>query len=188
MLKLQIIIASTRPSRKGPLVAQWIFERAQNSADFEVELIDLAQVNLPLFDESNHPRLQKYEHEHTLRWSATVARADAFIFVTPEYNYGAPPSLINALCYLSKEWSEKPAAFVSYGGVSGGTRAVQMCKQTLTTLGVMPLPQAVSIPFFTEHIDAASNQFVAQPVQNQSADTMLTALARWGKALKTMRT
>src|SRR5690554_83519 len=188
MLKLQVIIASTRPSRKGPIVADWIYERAQQSADFEVELIDLAEVNLPLFDESNHPRLQKYEHEHTLRWSAIVERADAFIFVTSEYNYGAPPSLVNALTYLSKEWSYKPAAFVSYGGVSGGTRSVQMCKQSLTTLGVMPIPQAVSIPFFTKHIDSESNQFVAEDIQNKSADTVLKELARWAQALKGMRT
>lgn len=187
MLHLQVIIASTRPERKGPVVADWFLKIAKNNPDFEVELIDLADVDLPLFNEPKHPRMQQYEHEHTRQWSETIDRADAYIFVTPEYNFGPPPSLSNAFTYLAKEWGYKPAAFVSYGGVSGGTRAVQMIKQTLTTLSVMPITAAVSLPFFAKSIDDETNKFTPDEVQNEAATAMLGELARWAEALKPMR-
>ena len=120
------------PESPGPAVAEWFLHRARLHGKFTVDSIDLATVNLPMFDEPRHPRLGQYEHEHTKRWSATVARADAFVFVTPEYNYGAPPSIVNAIDYLNREWAYKPVGFVSYGGVSGGTRSVQMIKQIVT--------------------------------------------------------
>src|SRR4051812_37151309 len=119
-LRLQILIASTRPGRQGPAIAKWFFTAAQQHAKFDVELIDLADMNLPILDEPNHPRMKKYEHEHTKRWSATVERADAFVFVAPEYNFGPTPALLNAMNYLYLEWNYKPLAFVSYGGISGG--------------------------------------------------------------------
>jgi NAD(P)H-dependent FMN reductase len=134
MLKLHVVIASTRPGRVGPVIGKWFHEFAVGHGKFEVELVDLADPQLPLMDEPAHPRLQQYEHQHTRAWSAKVDEADAFVFVTPEYNYSAPPSLINALDYLYKEWNYKPAGFVSYGGISGGIRAVQMIKQMVTTL------------------------------------------------------
>src|ERR1700761_4265801 len=110
----------------------------------------------PLPHEPRHPRFPQYEHEHTKRWSATVTRADAFVFVTPEYDHGPPASLVNALQYLQKEWAYKPVAFVSYGGVSGGTRAVNGIKVTVVSLKMMPIFEAVSIPFFTAFIDSES--------------------------------
>ena len=113
----------------------------------EVQLVDLQEVNLPVFDEPNHPRLAKYERAHSKAWSATVKGLDAFAFMTPEYNYGPPPALLNALDFLFHEWACKPAIFVSYGGVSAGLRSVQMSKLTLTALKVMPLPEGVPIPF-----------------------------------------
>ncbi len=117
MLNLQVIIASTRPSRMGPKAGAWAFERVRAHAKFAVELVDLAEVNLPMFDEPRHPRLQEYEH--TKAWSARVAAADTFVFVTPEYNYSAPPPLVNALDFLFHEWAYKPAGFGSYGGDVG---------------------------------------------------------------------
>ncbi|HET8598477.1 MAG TPA: NAD(P)H-dependent oxidoreductase, partial [Castellaniella sp.] len=122
-LKLQVIICSTRPGRVGPAVARWFHGFARNHGQFDVELVDLADFALPLYDEPVHPRMQQYEHDHTKRWSASVAAADAYIFVTPEYNYSAPPTLVNALDFVYKEWNYKPCGFVSYGGVSGGLRA-----------------------------------------------------------------
>jgi len=122
--KLHIIICSTRPGRVGPSVAQWAYDAAVAHGGFEPVLVDLASFGLPVFDEPEHPRLGKYQHAHTKAWSASVAAADAFVFVTPEYNFGPPPALVNALNYLSREWQYKPAAFVSYGGHSGGMRAV----------------------------------------------------------------
>src|SRR3954465_5177489 len=144
-LILHTIVCSTRPGRVGLSVARWFHEIATQHGGFDAKLVDLAEFNLPVYDEPKHPSLQQYEHEHTKRWSASVSAADAFVFVTPEYNYGPPPSVLNALDYVYKEWNYKPAAFVSYGGVSGGLRAVQGTKQTLTTLKMVPLVEAVVI-------------------------------------------
>ena len=92
---LQIIIGSTRPGRVGPSVAAWIHDRAVKHGGFEVELIDLAEVNLPIFDEPKHPRFGEYVHQHTRDWSATISRGDAYIFVIPEYNYGFNAAIKN---------------------------------------------------------------------------------------------
>src|SRR5258708_36559191 len=116
---LQIIIGSTRPGRVGPAVADWIYERAIAHGGFSVELIDLAEVNLPLFDEPKHPRLRDYTHQHTKDWSAPISRADGFIFVAPKYNYGFNAAIKNAIDYLHGEWQGKAVGFVSYGGVAG---------------------------------------------------------------------
>ncbi|RYG47148.1 NADPH-dependent oxidoreductase [bacterium] len=149
-------------------------------------MIDLAEVGLPLFDESRHPRLRQYEHEHTKRWSAIVDSADAFVFVTPEYNFGTPPSLVNALDYLVAEWAYKPAGFVSYGGVSGALRSVQMTKNFLTTLKMMPIPEAVVLPMFTHHMNA-EGVFAPPELQEKAAVTMLAELLRWTEAMKVLR-
>ena len=120
-LVLDVIVASTRPARGGLHVAHWFLERAIDHAGFQVELVDLAQVDLPMFDEPRHPKLRHYEHDHTKVWSSIVDPADAFVIVTPEYNHGPPPALVNALAVLSREWAYKPVGFVSYGSVSGGS-------------------------------------------------------------------
>jgi NAD(P)H-dependent FMN reductase len=188
MPRLQIIIVSTREGRKGTAVAAWFVQQAQQHGAFDVDVVDLAEMALPLFDEPEHPRLQKYQHDHTRAWSARVASADAFVFVTPEYNFSAPPSLLNALDYLAREWAYKAAGFVSYGGASGGTRAVQMAKMTMTTLKMVPLVEAVAIPFFAKFLDASSGAFAADANQNAAAVTMLNELARWTSALAALRT
>jgi NAD(P)H-dependent FMN reductase len=185
-MKLHIVITSTRERRAGTPVAAWFAERARAHGKFELEVIDLADVALPLLDEPNHPNQRKYEHEHTRAWSAIVARADAFVFVVPEYNYGMPPALLNALDYLFYEWHYKPAAFVSYGGVSGGTRSVQMAKPVMTTLKMMPIPEAVSLPFFTKQIGADGRFEPGEPVE-ASAVKLLDELLRWATALATLR-
>src|SRR5258708_33696209 len=183
---LQVVIVSTRKGRKGEGVAKWFDARARVHGGFDVELVDLVEVNLPLFDEPEHPRFKKYQQEHTKRWSERVARADAFVFVTPEYNYSAPPSLVNALDYLAHEWAYKPVGFVSYGGVSGGTRSVQMTKLQVTALRLMPIPEAVSLPFFAKMF-AAVGTFAPEQTQNQAAAAMLDELKRWTTALHTLR-
>src|SRR5450432_3830534 len=139
MSKLSVIIGSTRPGRVGLPIGQWFFECAKAHGKFDVQLVDLKEQNLPLLDEPKHPRFSQYEHEHTKAWSAIVAESDAFVFVTPEYNYSPAPALLNALDYLFHEWAYKAAGFVSYGGVSGGIRAVQMIKQPLGVLKVVSI-------------------------------------------------
>mgnify|MGYP001043109919 CR=1 FL=1 len=186
MPKLNVIACSTRPSRNGLPIAQWFHSFAQKHGGFESELIDLAELNLPVFDEPEHPRLQKYQHEHTKKWSSIVANADAFVFVLPEYNFGPPPSFVNAIDYLSREWHYKPAGFVSYGGMSGGVRAVQGAKLLLTTMKVVPMLEAVTIPNFAQHI-SADKQFVATTVHEEAATTMLNEMIRWARALAPLR-
>ena len=185
-LKLQVIICSTRPGRVGPAVARWFHEFARKHGQFDVELVDLADFKLPLYDEPVHPRMQQYEHEHTKRWSASVAGADAYIFVTPEYNYSAPPSLVNALDFVYKEWNYKPCGFVSYGGVSGGLRAVQSVKPQVTTLKMMPMVEGVAIPMVPKHIQE-NGEFASNELIDTSATTLLDELLRWATALKTLR-
>jgi len=186
MPKLNIIVCSTRPTRAGLPIAQWFHSFAQKHGGFDCELVDLAAFNLPVFDEPEHPRLQKYQHEHTKKWSASVASADAFVFVTPEYNYGPPPSFVNALNYLNREWHYKPAGFVSYGGVSGGIRAVQTEKLALTTMKVVPLLEAVTIPNFMQHI-TEEKTFTPNQLHEDSASAMLNELIRWSRALAPLR-
>src|SRR5580658_3918379 len=97
MFNLSIIIASTRPGRKGPAIASWFAEIAKQQVDFNVEVLDLAKINLPLFDEPGHPRFQKYEHQHTKDWSEKIGRADAIVIVLPEYNFSYPATIKNAI-------------------------------------------------------------------------------------------
>jgi NAD(P)H-dependent FMN reductase len=185
MPKLSVVIGSTRPGRVGLPIGQWFFERARLHGKLDVQLIDLKELNLPLLDEPKHPRLGEYEHEHTKAWSRLVAASDAFVFVTPEYNFSAPPALLNALDYLYNEWGYKPAGFVSYGGQSGGIRAVQMLKQTLISMKVVGIPEAVVIPFFSQFL--VDGAFRGNESHEKMVTTLLDELARWTDALATLR-
>lgn len=186
MPTLMIIIASTRPGRVGLPVGQWFEARARAHAGFDVDFADLAEIDLPFLDEPNHPRLKQYTHQHTKDWSARVSAADAFAFVTPEYNYGMSAPLKNAIDFLHSEWNFKPGGFVSYGGISAGTRAVQMTKQVVTTLRVYPTAAAVSIPFVAQFIDD-EGQVQANEVMEQAADAMLDELLLLSDALSALR-
>ena len=182
---LQVIAASTRPGRKGIAIARWVQQLAEQHGGFEVELVDLAEVNLPVFDEPQHPRLQQYAHQHTKDWSATVKRADAFVFVTPEYNHSFPAALKNALDYLSVEWADKPVGLVSYGGVSAGVRAATALKPILAALRMIPVVEAVSIPFFTQFF--RDGEFEASSELEAGAKAMLDELLRLAAAFEPLR-
>lgn len=184
--QLLIVITSTRPGRVGLPVGQWFAQRARDHGAFDVRVADLKEINLPMMDEPKHPRLRQYEHQHTKDWSATVEAADAFAFVLPEYNYAFNAPFKNAIDYLNHEWQYKPAGFVSYGGVSAGTRSVQMAKQVVSTLKMMPLPEAVSIPFVAQFLDE-HRQIKANDVMEQAQKALLDELARWEAALRPLR-
>lgn len=174
---LAIVIGSTRPGRVGPKFAEWFRGCAVAHGGFDVDLIDLAEVNLPLLDEPNHPRLHQYIHQHTIEWSQKIEPADAFVFVTPEYNFGYNAALKNAIDYLCGEWADKAVGFVSYGGVAGGTRAVQQLKQIVTSLKMIPVLESVNIPFFSQFIDEAGH-VRPNDVMTRAADAMLDELVR----------
>ena len=180
-----IVIASTRPGRGGWPVAQWFIRRATEHNGFDVHVVDLLELKLPLLDEPNHPRLRQYTNRHTREWSEQVDAADAFVFVTPEYNHGYPASLKNAIDFLHHEWRHKPVGFVSYGGVAAGTRSVEQLQQVVTAVKLFPLFEQVNIPFYQQFIeDGAVN---ANEVMEQSAVTMLDQLVRMEALLRPMR-
>jgi NAD(P)H-dependent FMN reductase len=182
---LQVLVVSTREGRVGRIIADWFVEHARAHASFDVEVVDLKELALPMLDEPHHPRFRRYEHPHTKAWGAIVDRADAFAFVTPEYNFGCPPSLLNALDYLFFEWQYKPVAFVSYGGVSGGLRSVQMTKMVATTLKLVPMVEAVTIPLVGQQIK--DGRFDATDKHTGAIPPMLTELRRWTDALSVLR-
>lgn len=186
-VKVGIVIASTRPGRVGLSVGQWVRDRAAEHAGFEIKVLDLAEINLPFMDEPNHPRLRQYIHQHTKDWSAAIDDLDAFVFVLPEYNYGMTAPLKNALDFLSQEWQYKPVGLVSYGGLAGGTRAAQMLKQVVTALKMMPLTEAVAIPFVNQYLDDEQRFQPTESMEN-SLETMFKELGRWAVALQAMRT
>lgn len=184
--KLHVVVCSTRPGRVGPSVARWFNEFVANHGGFDANLVDLADFKLPVYDEPIHPAKQDYQRAHTKAWSESVAAADAYIFVMPEYNYFPPPALVNALDYVYREWNYKPCGFVSYGGASGGLRAVQAAKLHVATLKMMPMVEGVMVPMVANLIDEAG-VFKSNDLIDASAVTLLDELLRWTRGLKAMR-
>lgn len=182
---LQIIIGSTRPGRVGLKVGEWFYDLAKTQQLFSVELLDLAEINLPFMDEPNHPRLHRYTKQHTIQWSEIITRGDAYIFITPEYNYGIPAPLKNAVDFLYQEWVAKPLSFISYGGMAGGARSTQMMKQVVTTLNMVPIADTIHIPYITKHI--ANGKFLSDDHINKATISMLRKLAVWSKYGKEIR-
>jgi NAD(P)H-dependent FMN reductase len=151
---LQIIIGSTRPGRRGAVVGRWFHNLAARHDRFDVELIDLAEVGLPLLDEPQPPGRGPYAQEHTRRWSRTISAGQAYVFVVPEYNHGYNAATKNALDFLNKEWRHKPVGFVGYGGIAAGARAIQALTPVVVSLGMTPLPRAVHIPLINRAVTA----------------------------------
>ena len=186
MPTLQIIVASTRPGRVGLPIGRWVRDRAVEHGAFEVELVDLAEVGLPFLDEPKHPRLGEYQHQHSKEWSATITRGDAFVFVTPEYNHSFNAPLKNAIDFLYAEWQYKPVGFVSYGGVAGGTRAVQALKPILAILRMTPTVATVPIPFFGQYVDG-QGRFLGSDALNLACVGMFDELQRLDGILRPAR-
>ncbi|WP_285040678.1 NAD(P)H-dependent oxidoreductase [Plantibacter sp. LMC-P-059a] len=152
MPHLMIVTGSVRAERVGGAVADWVVGVAGADERFTVDAVDLRELALPFMDEPAHPRKRAYTKRHTIEWSERVDRADAFVFVTPEYNYSFAPALKNALDYLMHEWSRKPVGIVSYGGLSGGTRGVVALRPVLQALGLVSTGANVEIPYVARQI------------------------------------
>ncbi|GAB2958255.1 bifunctional NAD(P)H-dependent oxidoreductase/GNAT family N-acetyltransferase [Micromonospora polyrhachis] len=183
-----VIVASTRPGRLGPAIADWFVQAALPAATASgvtLDIADLADIGLPLLDEPEHPSSGTYVHEHTRSWSRQVAAADAFVVVTPEYNYGMPAALKNAFDVLYHEWAWKPVGFVSYGNTSAGTRSVQMTKQVVTTLRMLPIGATVALRI-AESIN--DGQVLQSAGLDESARRMLLELSRVASAMRPLRT
>lgn len=187
MTRLGVIIGSTRQGRVGLPVATWFVEHARQHGKFDISVLDLTVIALPLLEEPKHPRLAQYQDPRTIAWSNTIKALDAFVLVTPEYNYSSPPALVNALDHLYQEWNYKPAAFVNYGGISGGTRGAEVTKQILYSLKMVPITEAVTIPFVAKQIDPESGRFLANDTNGKAATVLLDELLRWSEALRVLR-
>ncbi|WP_328907199.1 bifunctional NAD(P)H-dependent oxidoreductase/GNAT family N-acetyltransferase [Streptomyces sp. NBC_00234] len=186
-IRVLVLVCSTRPGAFGPAVGKWLAETiTPRAVELGVELVPVAlgDLDLPFLDEEEHPSSGVYRHEHTRRWSAIVDAADGFIVVTPEYNYGMPAALKNALDYLGREWAWKPIGFVSYGHTSAGTRSVQHSKQVVTTLRLVPLASTVAIRIS----DAVENGRIRPNAGLDGAAVgVLDELVRVAHALRPMR-
>jgi len=186
MSKLMMIVASTRPGRVGLPVSKWFGTCVEQHGAFELEVVDLLELNLPFMDEPKHPRFADYQHQHTKDWSSRVDAADAFAIVMPEYNYGFNAPIKNAIDFLYREWHYKPAGLVSYGGIAAGTRAAQMLKQVLTTVKLTVPSEAVAIPFVAKLLNDDGTIEPNDSMQ-RSAFALLDELVRLDRVLLTLR-
>jgi len=184
MLRIAIIIGSTRPGRKAEAVAKWVYEIAQKRSDAEFELVDIKNFNLPLLDEPVSPIMGQYTHQQTKTWSAKIASFDAYVFVTPEYNHGTSGALKNAIDFLYHEWVNKAAGFVSYGG-AGGARAVEQLRLVMAEVQIATVRNQVLLSMFTDF----ENFSVFKPAayHEKSVNAMFDQVIAWGGALKTLR-
>lgn len=184
MLKIAIILGSTRPRRNGEAVAQWVLELARKRNDADFELIDLAEVDLPFLDEPIPPSQGKYAMVHTKKWAARIEEFDAFVLVVPEYNHGVPAVLKNAIDYLYKEWNNKVAGFVGYGSL-GAARSVEQLRLVMAELQVATVRTQVALLLTTDLKDM--KEFSPDPRHAKDLSTMLDQLQSWGVALRKVR-
>jgi NAD(P)H-dependent FMN reductase len=184
MIRIGIIIGSTRPGRVGADVARWVHERARQRQDAQFDLVDLADFDLPLLDEPVPPSQGQYSKPHTRAWAAAIAGYDAFVFVTPEYNHGTSGALKNAIDFLYAEWNNKAAGFVGYGS-AGGTRAVEHLRLVMAEVQVATVRSQVALSLFTDFENF--REFKPAPRQVQPLERMLDQLIAWGEALKIVR-
>jgi NAD(P)H-dependent FMN reductase len=185
MLKVAIIIGSTRPGRKAEAVARWVYDIAAKRSDASFEVVDLAAFDLPLLDEALPPIVNQYAKPHTKAWAAKIATFDAFVFVTPEYNHSTSGALKNAIDFLFREWNDKAAGFVGYGGV-GGARAVEHLRLVMGEIKVAAVRAQVALSLYTDFENFTTLK--PGPHQEAAVNAMLDDLVAWGLALQAMRT
>jgi NAD(P)H-dependent FMN reductase len=184
MIRLGIIVGSTRPGRKAEAVARWVHGIAKKRGDAEIEVVDIEEFKLPLLDEPIPPSRGQYDHQHTKVWSAKIDSFDAYVFVTPEYNHGTSGALKNAIDYLYREWNNKAAGFVGYGG-AGGVRAVEQLRQVMGELQIADVRAQVMLSLFTDFENFTI--FKPGPNQEKSVNAMLDQVIAWGGALQSLR-
>lgn len=185
MTRLMIVVASVRPGRVGLPVAEWARRHADADDRFEVDLVDLAELALPFMDEPAHPAKRQYTKPHTLAWSERADAADAFLFVTPEYNHSYAPALKNAIDYLFHEWTHKAVGLVSYGGVAAGSRGAVALQPVLSYLRMVKTGTSVEIPFVGRHV--ADGAFTPEAEHESAMRALLGELAELDAALRVLR-
>lgn len=184
MLKVGIIIGSTRPGRNGEAVAKWVYDIAKQRSDAEFEVVDIKDYNLPLLDEAVPAGYQQYSQAHTKVWSEKIKSFDAFIFVTAEYNHAPTGALKNAIDYLAVEWNNKSVGFVGYGSL-GGSRAVEQLRLIAGELQMADVREQVALSLFTDF----ENFSVFKPASMHEGklNAVIDQVVAWGEALKPLR-
>jgi len=184
MLRIAILIGSTRPGRKADAVARWVFGIAQQHAGATFELVDLGDYHLPLLDEPVPPAMGQYTQPHTQAWARTIASFDGFVFVTPEYNHGIPGALKNAIDFLYAEWNNKAAGFVSYGSANG-VRAVEQLRLVMGELQVADVRAQVMLSLFADFEQFST--FKPGAHHDKTVRVMLDQVIAWSGALRVLR-
>ncbi|MFC7277345.1 NADPH-dependent FMN reductase [Paractinoplanes rhizophilus] len=184
MVKIAVVLGSTRPGRNGEAVARWVYDLAGKRSDAEFELLDIADFDLPMLDEPVPPSMGQYSHEHTRRWAAKVAEFDGYVFVTPEYNHSTSAALKNALDHVYAEWNNKAAGFVSYGS-AGGIRAVEQLRLMMAELQVATVRAQVALSLFTDFENYSSFHPAAD--HEPAVTALLDQLVCWSQAMKSVR-
>jgi NAD(P)H-dependent FMN reductase len=183
MIKVGIIVGSTRPGRKAEAVGRWVHEIASKRDDAQYQLVDIESFNLPLLDEPAPPALNQYRKDHTRAWSAEISSLDAFVFITPEYNHSTSGALKNALDFLYQEWTNKAAGFVSYGS-GNGLRAVEHLRGIMAQLQIADVRAQVGLSLFDDFENAA---FRPRDLHIPGVSALLDQVVGWGAALKAYR-
>jgi|SRR6185369_4284743 len=186
MLKVKIILGTNREGRHGQKVGEYIKGLAELRPDWEVEYIDLKERTLPFFTSAKPPKMGDYEEEGTKEWAKTIDEGDAYVFIVPEYNHGYSAVMKNALDLIYKEWANKPVAFVGYGAVVGGSRAVEQLRQVIVELQMVSIKDTVLVPMVWEAFDESGKP--KNTHIEKSAIEMFDQLTWWGEALKAART
>ena len=180
-----IVVGSVRPGRVGLPVANWVRSVVEADGRFEIDFVDLAELALPFMDEPAHPSKRAYTKPHTIAWSERVDAADAFLFVSPEYNHSYSPALKNAIDFLNYEWWRKPVGFISYGGVSGGSRGVAALEAVLTTIGLVKTGATVEINFIGSRVK--EGEFAPNEKESAIIAHVLDELEAMDTALRPLR-
>jgi NAD(P)H-dependent FMN reductase len=184
MIDVAIVIGSTRPGRKGEVVAGWVHDLAVKRGDARFEVVDLADFPLPPLDEPMPAITGQYTRPHTRTWAAKIASFDAYVFVTPEYNHSAPGPLKNAIDFLYAEWANKAVGFVGYGA-AGGVRAIEHLRLVLSCVQVAHVSAQVELSLFTDFEDFTVFQPAAR--HEDTLTTLLDQTIAWGTALRALR-
>lgn len=184
MIKIAVIVGSTRPGRKADAVARWVLEIAKLRSDAVYELVDIEDYKLPLLDEPIPPAMGQYSQPHTKTWAAKIDGYDGFVFVTPEYNHGISGALKNAIDFLFKEWNNKAAGFVGYGS-AGGVRAVESLRLVMGELMVADVRAQVMLSLYTDFENFT--KFNPATHHEQSVEAMLDQVVAWSGALQAVR-
>ncbi|MBT2440127.1 NAD(P)H-dependent oxidoreductase [Streptomyces sp. ISL-36] len=178
-LKLAVVVASNREGRFGPVIADWFLSHAAQRDDFTVDVLDLAETDLPTALSHNPSDAVRAELAAV---TPVLAAADAFVVVTPEYNHSFPASLKSLIDWHFTEWQAKPVGFVSYGGMAGGLRAVEQLRQVYAELHAVTVRDTVSFHNAHSHFDE-SGRHKDPTGPDAAAKSMLDQVAWWARAL-----